>query len=157
LVSGAPLNAHNGHKALIKHATTAAIFLVALALLGASVATGKPSSTDTQSDEAVSSVQGVVVINFTGAAAARQSVREPFAISVGSNAWAALQQAVGVRNVGYVDYGGSLGIMVTSLYGTQAQGNHFWEFVINGESASLGVSAYVVKEDDRLEFRYSSY
>ena len=142
---------------LIKHATTAAIFLVAVALLGVSVATGKPTTAATRSDEAVSSVRGIVVINFTGAPAARQSVGESFAVSAGSNAWAALQQAVGIRNVGYVDYGGSLGIMVTSLFGTEAQGNHFWEFMINGESASLGVSAYVVKEDDRLEFRYSSY
>jgi len=151
------VNARDGHKTLIKHAVTAAIFLVALALLGASVATGKPSSTDIRSGEAVASVQGLVVINFAGAPAVRQSVRESFAVPAGSSAWDVLQQAVGLRNVGYVDYGGSLGVMVTSLYGTEAQGNHFWEFMINGAPASLGVSAYVVKEGDRLEFRYSSY
>ncbi|HLF76598.1 MAG TPA: DUF4430 domain-containing protein [Dehalococcoidia bacterium] len=136
---------------------TATVFVVALALLGASVATTKQSSAPASSAEGGSSVRGFVLLDFAGTGQQRQAVHATFTVSSGSNAWAALRQALGAENVGYVDYGGSLGVMVTSLYGVPAQGNHFWEFVVNGESASVGVGGYIVQEGDRLEFRYSSF
>jgi len=80
-----------------------------------------------------------------------------FGVQPGQNAWTAIQQAIGLSNLTFQDFGGSLGIFIDGFYGVQPQGNHFWEFFVNGQSSLVGVSAYIVKSGDVLEFRYSSF
>ena len=81
----------------------------------------------------------------------------PFAVEPGAKAWDAIKQAVSASNVNSKDYGGDLGIMITGLYGVEAAGNHFWEFVVNGKSSEKGVSNYAVQDGDILEFRYAAF
>jgi hypothetical protein len=78
-----------------------------------------------------------------------------FAVEPGTNAWTAIQSAIGTQNLTFQDYGGNLGIFINGFYGVQAEGNHFWEFYVNGKSSEQGVSAYDVKSGDVLEFRYA--
>jgi hypothetical protein len=96
----------------------------------------------------------MVVVDFGGT---RENLSRPFAAPAGANAWSAIQHALGAANVSQRDFGGDLGVMITGLFGVTAQGNHFWEFLINGESSSVGVGSYLVREGDRLELRYSSF
>jgi hypothetical protein len=102
-------------------------------------------------------VRGQVIVNFAGAPIQRTTVAEDFAVTPGKKAWDAIRQAIGPSNISFVDFGGSLGIFITGFFGVEAEGNHFWEFFINGKSASVGVSGYAVQDGDVLEFRYSSF
>jgi hypothetical protein len=101
--------------------------------------------------------RGTVVVNFAGAPSQRPTASVAFAVQPGQNAWTAVREALGAGNLTFSDFGGSLGVFITGFYGVQAQGNHFWEFFVNGQSSSVGVSGYIVKNGDVLEFRYSSF
>jgi hypothetical protein len=111
----------------------------------------------TQSAEAQALARGSIVIDFSGAPAQREKVTLSFSVPSGRSAWLTILQALGPGNVSYKDFGGDLGIFITGFYGVEAQGNHFWEFLVNGESSEKGVSAYKVRDGDRLEFRYASF
>lgn len=102
-------------------------------------------------------VRGQVVVNFAGAATPRPTVAKEFAVQPGASAWDAIKQAVGVENLTYRDFGPGLGIFITGFYGVVPAGNQFWEFLVNGASSSVGVSGYIVKGGDVLEFRISSF
>jgi hypothetical protein len=128
--------------------------------------TPRPTLTPTRTPVATSTavptatpvlVQGQVTINFAGAPQPRATVSEPFSVQPGANAWVAIQDAIGVQNITYQDFGGSLGIFITGFYGMQAQGNHFWAFYVNGVSANVGVSSYITRAGDVIEFRYDSF
>jgi hypothetical protein len=101
--------------------------------------------------------RGTVIVNFAGAPVQKPTVSVAFGVQPGQTAWTAVRQAIGQSNLTFQDFGGSLGIFITGFYGVQAQGNHFWEFFVNGQSSLVGVSAYIVKSGDVLEFRYSSF
>jgi len=106
---------------------------------------------------AVAIVRGQVIVNFAGAPSQRSNVSIAFAVSPGTKAFDAIKRALGESNLNTQDFGGSLGLLITGFYGVQAQGNHFWEFLLNGKSSDVGVSGYEVKEGDVLEFRYASF
>jgi hypothetical protein len=74
-----------------------------------------------------------------------------------TTAWEAIKMALGEENLTYQVFGGDLGIFISGFNGVAAEGNHFWEFKINGEGAEEGVSKYVVRQGDVLEFVYSSF
>ncbi len=101
-------------------------------------------------------VRGTVVVNFAGTPSQRPTASVPFEVSPGQNALTAIRQAIGPSNLTFEDFG-SLGVFITGFNGVQAEGNHFWEFFVNGQSSSVGVSAYIVRNGDVLEFRYSSF
>ncbi len=101
--------------------------------------------------------RGQVVIDFASSSSPRPKVMRDFAVAEGSTAWEAIRQALGAENVSARDAGPSLGMFVTGFYGVAASGNQFWEFLINGRSAELGVSSYKVKSGDVLEFRISTF
>lgn len=77
--------------------------------------------------------------------------------SENQTAWTVVQAAIGTENLQYTDYGGDLGIFITGINGVVPTGNNFWLFKVNGESASVGVSSYIVQEGDKLEFAISSF
>ena len=122
-----------------------------------SPASGSASPGATQTVQAQVLTRGTIVVKFEGAPVQKAAMSVPFAVEPGAKAWDAIQKAVGASNVTYKDYGGDLGILITGLYGVEAAGNHFWEFVVNGKSSEKGVSNYAVQDGDVLEFRYSAF
>ncbi|MBP9716369.1 MAG: DUF4430 domain-containing protein [Candidatus Levybacteria bacterium] len=72
-------------------------------------------------------------------------------------AWEAVVAAIGADNIKYTDYGGDMGKFITSFNGVDAAANQFYEFRINGASASTGVSSYKCNNNDKLEFVLTSF
>jgi hypothetical protein len=102
-------------------------------------------------------IQGSVRVDFTGAPKELDPIDATFSVEPGSTAWDAVRMSLGDENLSFQDYGGDLGIFVSGFKGVDAEGNHFWELKINGESAQVGVAKYEVNQGDVLEFVYSSY
>lgn len=73
-------------------------------------------------------------------------------ITVGETAWEAIQNAVGLSNLHYTDYGGSLGVFITGFNGFDANANQYYEFQVNGTSSNVGVSSYIIVNGDILRF-----
>lgn len=48
---------------------------------------------------------------------------------------------------------GSIGEFVLSIDGIKPDSRHFWEFIVNGKSSSVGASAYAVKAGDKIEWK----
>ena len=133
-----------------------AVAALAVILLGFSIFAATDSKPEASSST-TGLVEGTVVVDFTGSPLPQAARTAMFRVESGATAWTAVQQAVGLKNLGVLDYGGDLGILITGFAGVDAQGNNFWEFFVNGQSSDVGVSGYIVKDGDRLEFRYSSY
>jgi hypothetical protein len=115
------------------------------------------ASTVAASSSLTPAVLGTVAVDFTGAPKELEPITATFSVEQGSKAWDAIKQALGEDRLTYQDFGGDLGIFITGFDGVEAEGNHFWEFRVNGEGADVGVSKYEVMSGDVLEFVYSSY
>jgi hypothetical protein len=102
-------------------------------------------------------MKGTVSVDFTGSPEERETLEAAYEVPAGSTAWDAIKAAVGEENLSYDDFGGSLGIFITGFNGVVVEGNHFWEFKLNGETSEVGVSSYEVQQGDVLEFVYSSF
>lgn len=102
-------------------------------------------------------VRGKVMVDFTGAPEELEAIDAEFEVEAGTTAWDAIRAALGEENLSYQDFGGDLGIFITGFKGVEVEGNHFWEFKVNGETAEAGVSKYKVQDGDVLEFAYSSF
>ena len=102
-------------------------------------------------------ISGSVGVDFTGAPQELDVIEATFEVEAGTTAWDAIKVALGEENLAFEDFGGDLGIFITGFNGVQAEGNHFWEFKVNGETAEAGVSKYEVTDGDVLEFVYSSF
>ncbi|HWO73545.1 MAG TPA: DUF4430 domain-containing protein [Dehalococcoidia bacterium] len=120
---------------------------------GGSGAAGSSASTAAVETQAV--VRGTVVVDFTGAPQERPKVSMAFQVPAGEKAWTAIKQALGESNVSFRDFGGDLGVFITGFYGVTAQGNDYWQFIVNGKSSDVGVSGYTVQNGDVLEFKYT--
>ena len=131
----------------------ATIGSAATAPAGASSVTTGPSGPTA----AAAMLHGTVVIDFTGAPRQHDATPQPYEVAPGTKALDAIKAALGHSNLTTKDFGGNLGAYVTALYGIEAEGNHFWEFMVNGKSSEVGISGYEVKDGDALGFRYSSY
>ncbi|HYK08480.1 MAG TPA: DUF4430 domain-containing protein [Candidatus Eisenbacteria bacterium] len=71
--------------------------------------------------------------------------------------WEVIQNAVGLGNLHYTDYGGSLGVFITGFNGVDAASNQYYDFQVNGVSSNVGVSSYVVQPTDTLRFVLTSF
>lgn len=92
-------------------------------------------------------------INYAG-----QKSEDSYPVSVepGKTAWDAIVQAIGIDNIQYDSY--SFGNFITGLNGVSADPNsQYYEFRINGASASVGVSDYVVSDNDQLDFVLTTF
>jgi hypothetical protein len=117
-----------------------------------------PSSGGTAGASPVAAkLHGSVAIDFAGAPQPHDAVSKTFEVEPGTNALDAIKAALGADNLSTKDFGGNLGVFIAGLYGIDAEGNHFWEFTVNGKSSDVGVSSYEVKDGDVLGFRYSSF
>lgn len=76
----------------------------------------------------------------------------PVTVGEGETAWDAVRGVVGQDNIAYKDYGGDLGIFISSINNVIPQGNKFWLFKVNGEGSKVGVSSYKLKDGDKIEF-----
>ena len=128
--------------------------LIALVLLGISLFATKDKA---QAPEEVALTRGTIVIDFKGSPATRAPATATFGVQQSQPAWDVVRQTIGENNLTYDDFGGNLGVFITGFYGVKAEGNHFWEFSVNGKASEVGVSSYMVKDGDKLEFRYASY
>ena len=95
-----------------------------------------------------------IAIDYAGAHAASTYT---LSITPGETAWQAVQEAVGLANLQDTDYGGSLGIFITGFNGVIANANQYYDFQVNGTSASVGVSSYTVVDHDALKFVLTSF
>ena len=102
-------------------------------------------------------VSGTVRVDFTGAPEELEAIEATYEVDAGTNAWEAIKQALGEDNLAFQDFGGDLGVFITGFTGVEAEGDHFWEFKLNGETSEAGVSKYEVQDGDVLEFVYSSF
>lgn len=121
------------------------------------VPTSTPAATATQVLAANAAIAGTVKVDFTGAPEELATIEAPFEVEAESTAWDAIMAAIGEENLKYEDFGGDLGIFISGFNGVDAEGNHFWEFKLNGETAEAGVSKYMVQQGDVIEFVYSSF
>ena len=110
-----------------------------------------------QSTNSIGAVQGSVVVDFTGAPEEKERLERTFTVDAGARAWDAIRAAIGEDALTFQDFGGDLGILITGFEGVVVEGNHFWEFKVNGETSEVGVSTYEVQPNDVLEFVYSSF
>lgn len=51
---------------------------------------------------------------------------------------------------GYEEY--EFGAMIKSINNQEPDDSHFWKLQINGEDAQVGVSDYIVQQDDQISF-----
>lgn len=90
---------------------------------------------------------------------AGQRASDSYSITVnqGQSAWDAVVAAVGINNLQYTDYGGSMGIFITGFNGITATSNQYFEFRVNGVSSNVGVSGYKCNDSDKLDFVLTSF
>jgi uncharacterized protein DUF4430 len=110
----------------------------------------------TQAAPTDAAVQGTITVDFTGAPEELERIDAAFEVSPGATAWDAIKTALGEENVSTQEFSG-LGLFITGFNGVEVEGNHFWEFKVNGEGSEVGVSQYEVKQGDVIEFVYSSF
>lgn len=99
-----------------------------------------------------------VLVNFFGSSSNQSNVQAICNVTPGSSAWECIKQALGPQNIQYQDYGGALGVFISGLYGVTpdyGKCSCYWEFIVNGTSSTVGVSGYIVRREDYLEFRIS--
>jgi len=90
---------------------------------------------------------------------AGQKNADSYSVTVdqGQSAWDAVVKAIGINNLQYTDYGGNMGIFITSFNGINAASNQYFEFRVNGVSSTLGVSGYKCNDGDKLDFVLTSF
>lgn len=90
---------------------------------------------------------------------ASQKAADSYTVSVqpGQTAWDAIVAAVGANNLEYTDYGGDMGKFITGFNGVSATSNQYYEFRVNGTSSNVGVSSYVLNDQDTLDFVLTSF
>ena len=93
-------------------------------------------------------------IDYTGASDKGADSYNP-TFTQGQTAWDVMKSTIGEGNIAYTQY--DFGVFITGINGVNTTGNQFWEFQINGQSASVGVSDYVCNNSDNLEFVISTF
>lgn len=74
----------------------------------------------------------------------------------GSTALELLEKVSTEQNIPVTTKVYDFGTLVTGIDGVEATEKEFWLFSINGESATVGASDYLLEAGDRIEFRYGS-
>ncbi|MBI2474601.1 MAG: DUF4430 domain-containing protein [Candidatus Taylorbacteria bacterium] len=76
----------------------------------------------------------------------------------GDNLFESLSRATKGKGVelSYKDYGGSMGMFLTSIGSTSASGDKWWQYWVNGQYANVGVSTYKPQPKDVIEFRLTN-
>jgi len=131
---------------------TAAALAVGVAR-AAALPTATPTSTP---NPCINRVCAAASVNFAASGSNHADVQAACNVSAGSTAWECVKQALGVQNIQFKDFGGSLGIFISGLYGVAPDFGAcscFWEFTVNGIASDLGVSGYIVRNGDTLGFR----
>lgn len=112
-----------------------------------------PTSTPTPTPTPAQ-VQLTISIDYAG-----QKANDSYTVAVddGQNAWEAVKKAVGLSNLQFTDYGGSLGVFINGFNGVNASNNQFYEFRANGVSSQIGISSYVCRNGDNLSFVLTTF
>ncbi|MCL2342192.1 MAG: DUF4430 domain-containing protein [Firmicutes bacterium] len=63
----------------------------------------------------------------------------------------------GITDLKIVSEDSQYGAFITSINDIKQDSNHFWNYYINGEYANVGVSAYEVQNNDKIEFRLEEF
>jgi LPXTG-motif cell wall-anchored protein len=66
-----------------------------------------------------------------------------------------LQVSLGTDKIGLMDT--QYGPMITSINGTEAQGNSYWSFLVNDQYENVGADGYQLKPTDQVTFKYVTY
>src|SRR4029079_3252584 len=81
-----------------------------------------------------------VTVNFAGSGSNHANVQASCNVATNAKAWDCIQQALGPSNLQFQDFGGSLGVFVSGLYGVEpdfGKCSCFWEFTVNGASSNV--------------------
>lgn len=64
-----------------------------------------------------------------------------------------------VQYFGYFgqDYGGYQVIMIDKIYDNPNDPNDYWQLIVNGKEAQVGIDSYMVNAGDVVEFDYTVY
>jgi hypothetical protein len=54
-------------------------------------------------------------------------------------------------------FGNALGYLVTEIDGISSQANLYWILYVNGTISNLGIDSEILKDGDKVEFRYEQY
>jgi Domain of unknown function (DUF4430) len=143
------------------------VLVLTAVLLGLSLRSSDSRSVPGDSSSPTAAVQGTadpcisrtcatVRVDFSGSGSNRANVSATCNIPAGATAWDCIRQAVGAENIQTQDFGGALGIFIAGLFGVVPNFGAcgcFWEFAVNGAASEVGVSTYIVRSGDRLEWR----
>jgi len=135
----------------------ATVFLGPAAVAGVGGGVARPPAPPTpMPDPCLNRVCASVGVNFAGSGSSQANVQANCNVATGSSAWECVKQALGVQNIQFKDFGGSLGVFISGLYGVSPDFGAcscFWEFAVNGAASDSGVSSYIVRNGDSLSFR----
>jgi hypothetical protein len=56
----------------------------------------------------------------------------------------------------YKDYGGAMGVFLTSIASTSATSDKWWQYWVNGRYANVGISSYKPQPKDVIEFKLTN-
>lgn len=72
------------------------------------------------------------------------------------NVFDLLKQITGQNNIEllYKDYGGDLGIFIESIGGIKNNNDSYWQYWVNNQYSTKGVSSYVIQPNDVIEFKF---
>lgn len=117
-----------------------------------SVATTQSQTVNTSNPTVIPSVQkDTVAMDISGLGSYKVEM------SRGENAFQVLQAAANQNgfNVEYKIY--SWGVMITKIGTTKAQGTYYWALYYNGNYSSVGANDLILKNKDKVEWRYESW
>ena len=57
--------------------------------------------------------------------------------------------------LGFKDFGGELGVFIESIDGVPSESSDkWWQYFVNNKYGEIGVSSYIVKQGDVIEFKF---
>ena len=76
----------------------------------------------------------------------------------GESLFSVFERALQTKGIefSYKDYGGSMGVFITSVASTSSKGDKWWQYFLNGKYANVGISNYKPKAGDVIEFRLTN-
>ncbi|MEK9165538.1 MAG: DUF4430 domain-containing protein [Patescibacteria group bacterium] len=73
--------------------------------------------------------------------------------------WSIMQETLEKNNIylDYQDYGGDLGVFIKQIGDKKnGQDSKYWQYLINGEYAKMGVSSYKVRAGDVILWKFTN-
>lgn len=83
-------------------------------------------------------------------------VTYPETVVRGTTALALLQTVAEKNNIALTTQQFDFGVLVMGIGDLQQTSSQYWNFIVNGQPATVGASTYELQAGDKIEFRYGS-